>query len=239
MDNNRSNPEFAPPCCNCQGPGMPTGLSMQSTTPTVEDVASYNYMNPLQKQQFGQQLKEMGANHPSIPNPNRMGTPPPLMFAGTGGAQMGGAQMGGAPAPATSGQFPGFLPSPAAGSAMPSAGGAQMPFGQPQRMPASPAAQSALLPASTGGTMAAGALTPTPGQPITISSESLQYLNGFLRTQIGRPVLVDFLIGTNTLVDKSGTLLGVGVNYILLQEAETDDLLACDFYNIKFVKFYY
>lgn len=236
MDNNRSNSEFAPACGSCQGPGMPTGLSMQSTTPTIEDVASYNYMNPLQKQQFGQQLKEMGKGHPSIPSPNRMGASPPLMFAGSGGAQIGGA-----PAPVTSGQFPGFLPPPAAGSAMTPAGGMQMPgtFGQPQRMPASPAAQAALLPASTGGTMSAGALNPTLTQPVTINSESLQYLNGFLRTQIGRPVLVDFLIGTNTLVDKSGTLLGVGVNYILLQEAETDDLLACDFYNIKFIKFYY
>ncbi|QEY35959.1 hypothetical protein FL966_08030 [Caproiciproducens galactitolivorans] len=107
-----------------------------------------------------------------------------------------------------------------------------------QRMPASPAAQAALLPAATGSVMSPG-LNQAPPQSVTINADSLQYLNGFLRTQIGRPVLVEFLIGTNTLVDRSGTLLGVGVNYILLQEAETDDLLACDFYNIKFIKFYY
>lgn len=47
------------------------------------------------------------------------------------------------------------------------------------------------------------------------------------------------LIGTNTLVDKSGVLLGVGANFILINEAETDDVVACDFYNIKFIKFYY
>ncbi len=80
---------------------------------------------------------------------------------------------------------------------------------------------------------------PPNAQPMPMTAESLQYMNGFLRTQIGRPVTVEFLIGTNTLVDRTGTLLGVGVNYILLNEIETDDVIACDFYNIKFIKFYY
>lgn len=76
-------------------------------------------------------------------------------------------------------------------------------------------------------------------QPMPMTTESLQYMNGFLRTQIGRRVMVEFLIGTNTLVDRTGVLLGVGANYILLNESDSDDLLACDFYNIKFVKFFY
>ena len=46
-------------------------------------------------------------------------------------------------------------------------------------------------------------------------------------------------MGTNTLTDRTGILVGVGANYILLNEVETDDLLACDFYNIKFIRFYY
>lgn len=82
-------------------------------------------------------------------------------------------------------------------------------------------------------------LTPTTAQAAAITGDSLQYLNGFLRTQIGRPVLVTFLIGTNTLTDRSGILLGVGINYILINETQTDDVLACDFYNIKFIRFYY
>lgn len=81
-------------------------------------------------------------------------------------------------------------------------------------------------------------ITPTT-QPAPITGESLQYLNGFLRTQIGRPVRVEFLIGTNTMLDRTGILLAVGANYILINETETDDILACDFYNIKFVRFYY
>lgn len=76
-------------------------------------------------------------------------------------------------------------------------------------------------------------------QPAPVTTESLQYFNGFLRTQIGRKVRVDFLIGTNTLLDKAGTLLGVGANYILLQEEQTDDLIVCDYYSIKFVTVYY
>ena len=76
-------------------------------------------------------------------------------------------------------------------------------------------------------------------QPMPMTVESLQYLNGFMRTQIGRMVRVEFLIGTNTLVDKTGTLLAVGANYILINEANTDDILACDFYNIKFINFFY
>lgn len=74
---------------------------------------------------------------------------------------------------------------------------------------------------------------------IPITAESIQFLNGFLRTQIGRKVRVEFLIGTNTFTDKTGILLGVGVNYILINETNTDDVVACDFYNIKFVTFYY
>ena len=76
-------------------------------------------------------------------------------------------------------------------------------------------------------------------QPIPVTTESLQYMNGFMRTQIGRKVSVEFLIGTNTLTDKTGTLLAVGANYILINEVESDDILLCDFYSIKFMKFFY
>ena len=60
-------------------------------------------------------------------------------------------------------------------------------------------------------------------QPMPVTVESLQYMNGFMRTQIGRRVTIEFLIGTNTLTDRTGTLLAVGANYILINEVETDD----------------
>ena len=40
------------------------------------------------------------------------------------------------------------------------------------------------------------------------------------------------------LVDREGTLIDVGISYIILREPETDDLLA-DIYSIKFVRIYY
>ena len=65
-----------------------------------------------------------------------------------------------------------------------------------------------------------------------------QYTQGYLKTQIGSKVKVEFLIGTNMLVDREGTLVDVGISYIIIIETETDDLLLCDIYSIKFVRFY-
>ena len=76
-------------------------------------------------------------------------------------------------------------------------------------------------------------------KPYPITAESIQYLNGFIRTQIGRRVQVDFLMGNSELITKDGYLLGVGSNYILINEIGTNDITACDFYNIKFIRFLY
>ncbi len=76
------------------------------------------------------------------------------------------------------------------------------------------------------------------GKAQPASAESMQYLNGFLRTQIGNRIRVEFLIGTNTYLERSGKLVAMGANYIILQEAMSDDLLVCDFFNIKFVTIY-
>jgi|GEM_PF-495779 len=104
-----------------------------------------------------------------------------------------------------------------------------------------PAAQA--MPGMTAGMPAAGAaglapLTPF-NQPIPVTTESTLYINGFLRTMIGRKVTVEFLIGTNTFTDRTGILLAVGANYIVINEVETDDILICDFFSIKFVRVYY
>ncbi len=71
-----------------------------------------------------------------------------------------------------------------------------------------------------------------------LSYNDIQYLNGFLRTQIGKMTQVEFLIGSNTMVIKTGILMAVGINYIILKETETGAALACDFYTIKFITFY-
>jgi len=65
------------------------------------------------------------------------------------------------------------------------------------------------------------------------------YTPAYLRTQIGRHVKIEFILGTNMLVDREGTLVDVGINYVIIREVESDDLLLCDMYSIKFVRFYY
>ncbi len=75
--------------------------------------------------------------------------------------------------------------------------------------------------------------------PYPVTQESIQFLNGFIRTQIGRRVSIDFLVGSNQIVTKNGFLVGVATNYILINELDTNDITACDFYNIKFIRFYY
>lgn len=75
--------------------------------------------------------------------------------------------------------------------------------------------------------------------PYEVTRQSLQYLNGFIRTQIGRRVTIDFLIGSNNLTSKTGYLLAVAQNYLLINELDTNDVTACDLYTIKFIRFYY
>ena len=61
------------------------------------------------------------------------------------------------------------------------------------------------------------------------------YTPAFLREQIGRLMRVEFLIGTNNLTDRIGILEDVGASYILLRSVESDNLIYCDIYSIKFV----
>ena len=76
---------------------------------------------------------------------------------------------------------------------------------------------------------------------VTINSSSPDiltnnmYTPAFLRQQIGKLVRVEFLIGTNNLVDRIGILEDVGVSYILLRSLESNTLVYCDLYSIKFV----
>ena len=61
------------------------------------------------------------------------------------------------------------------------------------------------------------------------------YTPAFLREQIGKLMRVEFLIGTNNLTDRVGILEDVGASYILLRAIESDNLIYCDIYAIKFV----
>lgn len=61
------------------------------------------------------------------------------------------------------------------------------------------------------------------------------YTPGFLKTQIGKLMRVEFLIGTNNMVDRIGFLSEVGASYIILRSLENDSLVYADIYAIKFI----
>lgn len=61
------------------------------------------------------------------------------------------------------------------------------------------------------------------------------YTPAFLREQIGKLMRVEFLIGTNNMVDRVGILEDVGASYILLRAIESDNIVFCDIYAIKFI----
>lgn len=68
---------------------------------------------------------------------------------------------------------------------------------------------------------------------------NIQNLNDLMRSQIGKNVTIEFLIGANNLIEKKGTVLAVGDDYIILNEDNTESILICDFYNIKFITLNY
>lgn len=74
---------------------------------------------------------------------------------------------------------------------------------------------------------------------INCQNSDAQTLSNFARSQIGKNTTVEFLIGDNTLIEKSGSIVSVGENYILLNETGTRSLVACDLNNIKFIYFDY
>lgn len=125
---------------------------------------------------------------------------------------------------------------PQQGSPLPS-----LPTGVPLGTPSSTAvptgpqgAVSGAQQGMPGFTQAPGSFTMSPEQmPVTVSSPL--YTPGFLRTQIGRRMRVEFLIGTSNLTDRSGTLVAVGASYIIIRLIDSDDLMLCDIYSIKFV----
>ena len=86
----------------------------------------------------------------------------------------------------------------------------------------------------------------TPQDPMTpngydeeIDYNTIQALNGFLRTQIGRYMRIEQLVGSNTIQDRYGFLVGVGSNYIILQEITTGNIMVLDIFSVRLTYVYY
>ena len=87
-------------------------------------------------------------------------------------------------------------------------------------------------------TVPSNPMTP-PEYTQTLDYDSIQYMNGFLRTQIGRFIRFEQLVGTNIVEERSGFLVGVSNNYVILQEIGTGNIMSFDTFSIKFVYIYY
>lgn len=95
-----------------------------------------------------------------------------------------------------------------------------------------------VIPDSPTFTVPANPLLPDEYSEV-LDYNSIQYLNGIFRTQIGKFVRVQQLIGSNTTQDFDGFLIGVGINYIILQEYANNDIRILDIYGIKQMYVYY
>lgn len=89
-------------------------------------------------------------------------------------------------------------------------------------------------------------MPPSPQQPVDFEIEpgppvmtDRGYIQGYLRTVIGRRVKIEFILGTNMFIDREGILVDVGIDHVVIRETETDDLLLADLYSIKFVRIYF
>lgn len=95
-----------------------------------------------------------------------------------------------------------------------------------------------VLPNNPTFTVPANPLLPDEYSEI-LDYNALQYMNGIFRTQIGRFVRVQQLVGSNIIQDFDGFLIGVGINYIILQEYSNQDIRILDIYGIKQMYVYY
>lgn len=67
------------------------------------------------------------------------------------------------------------------------------------------------------------------------------YMESFfevLERSLGYYVTCEFLIGTNSLVERSGILYASGNNFLTLQEGPDGPYMVCDIYSLKFVTVY-
>lgn len=60
----------------------------------------------------------------------------------------------------------------------------------------------------------------------------------FLADNLGEYVVIEFLIGTQTLEQKAGVLYAVGTSVVTLYEEVSQTFITCDIFSVKFVTFF-
>ena len=79
----------------------------------------------------------------------------------------------------------------------------------------------------------------TPVQQEFNGPDMLGSVQKVLTNNIGQYVVMEFLIGTETIVRKQGILYFVGTGYVVLYDDVINNYIVCDLYSIKFTYFYY
>lgn len=79
----------------------------------------------------------------------------------------------------------------------------------------------------------------TTPPPQNFDTEAMQgSMQQVLSENLGEYVVVDFLIGTQSMQQKQGILYAVGTSFVTLYEEQTQTFVVCDMFAIKFVTFY-
>lgn len=63
-------------------------------------------------------------------------------------------------------------------------------------------------------------------------------LQQFLADNLGEYVIVEFLVGTQTMTQKAGVLYAVGSSVLTLYEEVSQTFITCDIFSVKFVTFF-
>ena len=73
----------------------------------------------------------------------------------------------------------------------------------------------------------------------TVDSTDVQSYLGFMRTQMGRYMRIEQLMGSNNVEQRFGFLVGIGTNYIILQEITSGNIMVVDLFTIRLTYIYY
>ena len=73
----------------------------------------------------------------------------------------------------------------------------------------------------------------------TVDSTDVQSYLGFMRTQMGRYMRIEQLMGSNNIEQRFGFLVGLGTNYIILQEITSGNIMVVDLFTIRLTYIYY
>lgn len=61
------------------------------------------------------------------------------------------------------------------------------------------------------------------------------YVPYYLKSNIGKNVRAEFIIGSSQYTDRTGKLIEVGINYFVLDDVNSRTHVMCDLYSVKFV----